>query len=334
MILDTQGDLFGTTRQGGTGHGTAFELVRTGKSWTFKRLYAFCAQPDCKDGDDVGGSGLAYMGQRDGAAYDGTSPLYGTTYQGGKYNSGTAFSLTPPAPGKKHWKQNVLYDFCKEASPCFKTGTYPSAGVVVDSPGNLYGTTVSGGDNGSGTIFQLADNGKKWKHTVLYSFCAQTRCGDGATPENLVEDDSGALYGAAGGGAGQTACGGGGCGALFKLVPNGKNSTYTLLHAFCTSSGCADGFDPSGIQRLANGDIVGVTSLGGSYAVLPQTGAGVLYRLSGSTYSVLHDFCTASGCPDGYFAQGGPVVDASGDVLGTTSQGGAGHEGTIFELTP
>ena len=333
VILDADGDIFGTTRQGGNGHGTAFELVRKDGGWKFKLLYTFCRMADCADGTDVMSAGLSYAGQRSGASYDGISPLFGTTYQGGKYNNGTVFSLTPPALGKKKWKQKVIFDFCKEGNSCSISGSSPGAGVVVDSAQNLYGTTVSGGA-GAGTVFQLANAGRRWKQTVLYRFCSLAQCADGGLPDSLVESGTGTLYGATSSGANQTACGGSGCGTLFKLVPNGFNSVFTVLHAFCTASNCSDGFEPTGaIQLLSNGDIVGATAYGGNFTN-EQFGAGVVYRLSGSTLTQLHAFCASPGCPDGLNPMGGPVVDAFGDVLGTTEQGTANLEGAIYEIKP
>jgi len=333
VILDTSGNLYGTTRMGGVGNGTIFRLSPKGHNWSLKVLHDFCVQPGCTDGSDVMSSGLAYLGQHSAALYDGTSPLFGTTYSGGAFVNGTVFSLTPPAPGKKKWRFAVIHDFCAEGGNCNTTGSFPTAGVVVDSLQNLYGTTLRGGEGSSGTVFQLARGGKKWKETVLHSFCTQSGCPDGALPGSLAESGAGDLYGAASGGAGQSACGGGGCGTIFKLTPAGKQSKFTLLHAFCTFASCGDGFEPSGrVALLANGDIVGVTSLGGDYSH-SQSGGGVLYRVNGSGLTVLHAFCAMTNCADGNWPIGGPAVDSQGDIFGTTSQG-ANAEGTVFEYKP
>jgi uncharacterized repeat protein (TIGR03803 family) len=171
---------------------------------TYKELYEF-----------KGGSDGAYPFA--GLVMDSARNAYGTTNVGGAYNAGTVFKLAP------NGSKTVLYSFKGGTGD----GGYPSAGLVRDSAGNLYGTTASGRGSGCnglgcGTVFKLALDGSE---TVLYSF---TGGSDGANPNaGLIRDASGNLYGTATyGGAG---CGSYGCGVVFKLARSG---TESVLNAF------------------------------------------------------------------------------------------------------
>ena len=139
---------------------------------------------------------------------DRSGGLYGTTDQGGTNTCyagcGTVFKLEKTASGS--WKETVLYDFKSGA-----TGFGPNAGVVMDSSGNVYGTTDYGGSgSGCGVIYKLAPSAKgQWKYTVLHTFNEI----DGCLPEgNLVFDKKGNLFGG-------TVGGGGGNGVIFELTP-------------------------------------------------------------------------------------------------------------------
>ena len=125
LIADNEGALYGTTTIGGGGAGTVFKLTPPAKgqtAWTETVLYRFT-------GSD-GGSPYA------GLIADDSSALYGTTIFGGISNSGVVFKLTPPAKGQTAWKETVLYNF-KGGSD----GSYPTAGLIADEQGALYGTT-------------------------------------------------------------------------------------------------------------------------------------------------------------------------------------------------
>jgi hypothetical protein len=153
-----------------------------------------------------------------GLTFDVAGNLYGTTYGGGAYGwcgggsgCGTVFQLTPSADDR--WKETVLHNFGKG-----KDGTEPQAGVILDTAGNLYGTTSGGGAQQScgydpcGTVFQLTPGGNAhWNEKVLHSFSGAP---DGNTPEgSLIFDGAGKLYGAAADGG---AYGGG---AVFQITP-------------------------------------------------------------------------------------------------------------------
>jgi|SRR5450755_1662252 uncharacterized repeat protein (TIGR03803 family) len=163
-VPDANGDLYGTTYYGGaSGYGTVFKVGPTGKETV---LHSF-----------TGGGDGAYPFA--GLVRDAQSNLYGTTYYGGSCNCGTVFKLD--ATGK----ETVLYRFT--GSP---DGSYSESGLLLDAPGNLYGTTPDGGASGYGTVFKVDPTGKE---TVVYSF---TGGGDGGNPTAaLARDPQGNLYG-------------------------------------------------------------------------------------------------------------------------------------------
>jgi len=197
VVIDAQGNLYGTTTIGGTfGMGTVFKITPAGSKTT---LYSF-----------VGGSDGAYP--QAGLTLDANGNIYGTTSGGGTPNMGTVFEVTQAGIEK------VLYSF---SGP---DGNYPYAGVTLDKQGNVYGTTYAGGnfgcpvggvDLGCGTVFKITTAGVE---SVLYSF---TSVPDGSHPvAPLVLDKKGAIYGTTyfGGGDEQN-CGSPGCGTVFKVVP-------------------------------------------------------------------------------------------------------------------
>jgi uncharacterized repeat protein (TIGR03803 family) len=151
LLLDSQGNLYGTTENGGsgsgcgdTGCGTVFKVSPKGNgSWSEAVLYNFCSLKECADGQEPHGAGLLR---------DSSGNLYGTTYFGGAYQCGVVFKLDSSGA------ETVLHSFS-----CGSDGAFPSAGLVMDSSGNLYGTTELGGDrncavengNGCGVVFKL-----------------------------------------------------------------------------------------------------------------------------------------------------------------------------------
>ncbi len=280
---------------------------------------------------------------------DAAGNLYGTTSSGGTYGAGTVFMLTPNA-AKTTWTETVLYSFCAQ-SACTDGGT-PYAGLIMDVAGNLYGTTSSGGayvdvatgaGAGGGTVFELTPNAAKtkWTETVLYSFCAQSACTDGQLPvAGLIIDAMGNLYGTTqGGGNGEYI----GTGTVFMLTPNAAKTTWTetVLYVF---TGASDGEGPhaSVIMDVA-GNLYGTTEAGGN-------GGGTVFELTPNaakttwTETTLYSFvhCAQSSCPDGDTPYAGLIMDASGNLYGTTFKGGANvavfafgsTAGTVFELTP
>lgn len=325
LIVDSAGNLYGTTKFGGAQNGgTAFELLRSGGKKHFRLLHSFCAQgAACADGSLPVYDGLTYQGAATGLPYDGTSPLYGTTLYGGQNNagySGTVYELRPGS-GRK-WKEQVIYQFCAEANCA--DGMEPQNGLAMDGSGNLYGVTYGGGGgNGDGTVFELSRRKGAWSETVLYDFCSQANCADGANPESApVLDASGTLVGAA------TSGGANGWGVLYSIVPDGGGSRYSVLYNFCSQANCVDGTNPMGRLALdSSGDIFGAALSGGS------ADFGTLWELSGGTFTLLHTFCSGN-CADGKWPVGGVSLDQSQDVFGTASEGGAYGDGVVFRLSP
>ena len=206
-------------------------------------------------------------------------------------------------------------------------GAYVVAGLVQATNGDLYGTTGSGGTNGSGTVFKITPNGTL---TTLYSFCSQSNCTDGAGPNQLIQATNGDFYGTASSG------GANGSGTIFKITPS---ATLTTLYSFCSQIGCADGQDPLwGLVQAPNGDFYGTTSNGGfSCAGPPGHGCGTIFKITpGGTLTTLFAFplCSQSGCPDGFYPAA-LVRATNGNFYGTTSNGGLPTSaGTVFKITP
>jgi uncharacterized repeat protein (TIGR03803 family) len=313
LIFDRKGNLYGTTEYGGANNdGVVFKLTPRGK---YTVLHSFCARDNCKDG----------MSPQVGLVLDQQENLYGTTQYGGSYGGGVVFKVTPQG------KETVLYSFCAQGPPC-TDGANPLARLVFDQQGSLYGTTYRGGDQpgcggyGCGVVFKLTLEGKE---TVLYSFCTQANCADGAQPSaGLVSDRKGNLYGTtSGGGAYQS-------GVVFKLTPKRKE---TVLYGFCAQSNCADGALPLAGPVFDNrGNLYGTTPYGGA------SGAGVVFKLTPKgKETVLYSFC-AQGCTDGYRPFAGVVFDQKGNLYGTTQYGGFSNYptdcykgcGVVFKLTP
>ena len=300
MVQDSNGSLHGTTQTGGKNNsGTAFELSLSSGKWTESVLHSFGGTND--------GSGPS----SDLILAPSTNTLFGTTPSGGAHGAGAVFSLTETGGV---WKENVLYSF-KGADD----GTEPLAGLLSDSSGALYGTTVIGGSSGVGTIFKLIQSGSGWKKNKLFSFNAS----DGAEPDGvLVADSSGALYGT-------TYSGGAyGYGNVFILALSGGAWHESVLWNF--EGGTQDGAAPeAGLYMDSAGVLYGTTGQGGT------NGYGTVFEVSQSggkwVESVLHNFGSSN---DGRAPVGALIEDASGNLYGTTAYGGTSGDGTVFELTP
>src|SRR5262249_25526479 len=213
--------------------------------WTAKVLYQFCPGngTSCPDGQ-LPATALTYQGQANGAPYDGVSPLYGTTEIGGSQKGGVVFKLTPDGEGG--WQESVVYNFCIQSSCA--DGALPAGDPIMDSDGNLFGTTTSGGPGQSGTVYELsgAARGRDVTETVLYGFCAHTPCVDGQQPYGGVTmDGQGNLYGTTLVGGARSE------GVVYKVVPNGTASQFAVLHSFCSVGNfCRDGIQPNGDLAL------------------------------------------------------------------------------------
>ena len=195
--------------------------------------------------------------------------LYGTLTQGGSANSGAVFELTPPTKANRPWTKKLLHSF--KGGP--KDGADPQGGLIADSLGNLYGTTVEGG-SGFGTVYELIkpEPGKTaWEEKVLYVFKSGL---DGSIPEGtLLLDAAGNLYGTTseGGGGGDTTCVVGGtpvyCGTVFRLSPPAPGKTkWTEVILYSFVGGANDAAVPrAGLIVNSNGTLFGTTQYGGSF---------------------------------------------------------------------
>lgn len=317
LIRDTAGNLYGTTFRGGASAnnaGTVFKVDNTGHETV---LYSFCSAANCKDG----------AGPQADLIQDAAGNLFGTT-QGGGNGGGTVFKID----GAGH--ESVLHSFCAAAN-C-TDGLLPFAGVTGDSAGNLYGTTIQGGANnrfnaftvGGGAVFKIDSAGQE---SVVYSFCAAPNCTDGEHPVGrLIQDSAGSLYGAtANGGANTSANNKFGGGTVFKIDSAGHE---TVLYSFCSLANCADGFLPlAGVTRDSAGNLYGTTEVGGT----GSGSSGVVFKIDNMGHeTVLYSFCSLASCADGAFPLAGVIQDATGNLYGTTTGGGANGGGTVFKLVP
>ena len=303
LISDSSGNLYGTTSGGGTsGNGTVFELVNSSGNYTEKVLYSFSGGSD-------GGNPVA------GLIADSSGNLYGTTIADGASGNGTVFELVNSSG---NYTEKVLYSFSGGSD-----GGNPPAGLIFDSSGNLYGMTQHGGAAGNGTVFELVNSSGNYTEKVLYSFAGGS---DGSLPfAGLIFDSSGNLYGT-------TVFGGAsGTGTVFELVNSSGNYTEKVLYSF---AGGSDGANPvAGLIADAPGNLYGTTLFGGA------AGNGTVFELVNSsgnyTEKVLHSFSGSSfsGGSDGGQPQDGLIADASGNLYGTTSVGGAGFVGTVFKIS-
>ena len=268
-----------------------------------------------------------------GLVFDPAGNLYGMTGQGGVYSYGTVFELTPNSGGG--WTELVLHSFNPNNT---KDGASPLGGLVIDASGNLYGTTeLSTGSNGGGTVFEMvAQAGGGWKEKILHTFTASSA--GGQYPEStLILDAVGNLYGTTSYGGAGTGCGTLGCGTVFELLHSaGGTWTERVLHTF-TNDG-TDGYTPfGGLAFDSAGNLYGTTSSGGNVTTCGSgVGCGTVFELtptkSGWTEKILHNF-TNNGT-DGYAPPNGVVVDAHGNIYGTTQSGGLHGNGIAFELKP
>jgi len=177
---------------------------------------------------------------------DASGNLFGTTFGG---NPGTVFELQP---GAKKWTHTVLHTFCS-AQNC-SDGNGPDSPLIFDAAGNLFGTTLEGGDFGSGALFKLTPNGEQSKFKVLHSFGG---FGDGIYPSaGLAMDANGNLFGVTTQGGGEQ-----NAGIAFEFT---KAGAYNVLYTFCALQNCADGSEPPSTMVMdAAGHLFGTTDRGG-----------------------------------------------------------------------
>lgn len=247
LVWDQQGNAYGITKGGGSfGFGTVFELTKSGNNWSQSPIYSF-------SGGNDGWSPL------NGVFLDNHGNLFGTTYLGGSAGEGVIFELTfVPGVG---WKQIVIHTVGGGSE-----GESPVAGVIGDSSGNLYGSTLGGGSGGGGTIFELSPSGNTWTYKVLYSFS-----GAGGPVHNLNMDAAGNLYGAT------VSDGAYGKGNVFKLTHTPNGWVYTSLYDF---TGGSDGSNPlTDVAIDSDGTLYGTANIGGDTSCNPPNGCGVVWMI-------------------------------------------------------
>jgi uncharacterized repeat protein (TIGR03803 family) len=239
LVFDRSGNIYGVTQFGGNSGcnnnnsscGTVFELVKSGGVYSLAFIHLFSGP----DG--------AVPGAYSGVTLDSAGNLYGTTSLGGPTrNYGTVWQLVNSGPG---WTETLLYSFSHDNDD---QGRYPNAGVILDSAGNLYGTTTIGGPHTGGTVFDLSGTGNL---SVLFGF-----------PQNSAGTFSKLTWGPDGGLYGTTPSGGQfGRGAVFKLTNMNGTWVYTALHDF---TGGSDGGSPFGsVVFDAQGNLYGAAQGGG-----------------------------------------------------------------------
>jgi uncharacterized repeat protein (TIGR03803 family) len=349
LVQGTDGSFYGTTNVAGyNGGGTVFKITPDGNLST---LYNFCARANCADGSWPGAGlilatdGIFYGTTHDGGAYgfgtvfkitsgdtlttlhsfnfgDGFAPIaglvqasgrefYGTTIFGGRYGgsdgAGTVFKITPAG------ELTTLYDFCGlHGCP---DGEYPRAALAQATNGSFFGTTIEGGANGGGTVFNVKAGGKL---TTLYSFCGQSNCYGGYSPNGLIHARDGNFYSTTQvGGANND-------GTVFKITPAGR---LTTLYSFCSEKNCADGWSANGLVQGTDGSFYGTTYYGGA------NNYGSVFKITpGGTLTTLYSFCSQNNCTDGYGPVASLVQGTDGILYGTTYAGGTQGQGTIFSL--
>jgi uncharacterized repeat protein (TIGR03803 family) len=288
MVQASDGNFYGVTPQGGelccgeTGMGTIFKLTTSG---TLTTIYDFCGIANCTAGQ----SPTSIMQASDGN-------LYGVVADAGYNGIGTFYQITTSGVFTE------LYDFDGSI------GSDPSVPLVEGNDGKLYGTAPHGG-LGYGTVFKFTLSGT---HTLVYNFCSQANCTDGAYPTaGLVKGSDGNFYGTTSQGGAYDG------GTIFKLTPSG---TLTTLHSFVR----ADGINVvAPLVQGRDGKFYGTASADGAHQ------DGTIFQITTSgTYTVLYSFAGS----DGSTPNGGVLQGANGNFYGTTYQGGTHSDGTVFEI--
>jgi uncharacterized repeat protein (TIGR03803 family) len=278
VALDSAGNIYGTTGRGGTAsQGTVYKIDASGNETV---LYSF-------------NLGFGYQALPGSVAVDPAGNLYGITLYPG---SGTAYKLD------KSGHMQVLHTFTGGTAGS-TDGATPNA-IAVDSHGNLYGTTQSGGTANKGTVFKIDRAGNE---AILHSFTGGKR---GIQPRgSIMLGPGGEVYGAAS--------------VLYKVDASGHE---TVLYAF---SSCAVACDPNGLARDSAGNFYGTTFFGGA------SNTGTVYKVDPSgNLTVLYSFPAAIGAEGNAPQPSSVILDSAGNVCGTTRYGGSANMGTVFQLSP
>ncbi len=306
LIFDSAGNLYGTVARGTFhGNGGVFELIPDGKgNWTEKVLYSFHG----KDG--------SYPASR--LVFDQAGNLYGTTEAGGDEGCGsgcgTVFELSPTGAGK--WTETILHIFSFDR---WSEGIRPNS-VILGADGDLYGTTVTGGDlNGDGLVFKLAPGQRgEWTETVLYTFAGYP---DGANPlAGLIFDSLGNLYGITNSGGNDEGCESG-CGTVFQMTP-GTDAQWTEKIIY-DSDWAGGAFLSAPLTADSDGNLYSTAPAGGDY------GYGVVFELESGSWAETLLYSFPKGGPMGY-----PCAAVTFDKAGNlySASFGGHNRGAVFEL--
>jgi len=309
LTMDAEGNFYGTTRVGGKyGYGTVFKLAHKGSAWILTPLYTF-----------AGGADGAQPKNR--VIFGPDRSLYGTTDRGGggpcDSGCGTVFKLTPPATACKSavcsWTKTLIYQFMGGSD-----GANPAHNdIIFDQAGNIYGTTLFGGPGNLGTVYELMPVNGSWMESVIHSFSGTL---DGFNPETGVTlDGAGNLYGTTYYGGTYDA------GIVYQLTPSESGWTENILYEFGQDND--PGTNPaSGLIFDQSGNLYGATPTGGS------GGGGSVFELTPSngnwTFNVLYALGQGTG------PYGTMIMDAAGNLYGTTYTIGAYGYGSVFKLAP
>ena len=313
LTIGPDGALYGTTLAGGYfqgeycedgGCGVVFRLRPPATAppsaftpWNETVLYAF----DAEDGNEPVYPQLLF---------DQAGNIYGTTQFGGSNVGGNVFELIPSGGG---WTDTVLYDGFEGDSAA---GSQPYSGVVMDSAGNLYGTTSVGGARGDGVVYELSPTQNGWVETILHNF--DFGADGGLSYGGLVMDQAGNLYG------GTVAGGTGDCGVIYELSPSNGGWTFAPIYSL---PNCGGG-PYENLTIDASGNLYGTAYGDGA------NGGGMVFKLSQSngawTLTDLHDFSFRTE----YFPYGAVLIGPNGNLYGTASGGGAYGHGVVWEITP
>jgi uncharacterized repeat protein (TIGR03803 family) len=367
LIFDSSGNLYGTTATGGKDNvGVVFELSPTGSGWKETVLHSFAT--DGKDGtkpygslvfDKVGnlygtttegglhGGGIVfelspgstgkwtetiihqfYANGTDGAApystpvFDSAGNLYGSTDGGGKNYVGSVYELIPGAKGK--WTEKLLHSFADNG----KDGWLAVAPVILDSNGNIYGTTLLGGSGGNGIVYELTlGTSGKWTEKILHSFASNDEQG--------AESYGALAFNAVGDLVSTTDTGGkNNNGTVYELIPGSDGKwTEKVLHSFMTSRSTGE-YPLANIILDGSGNMYSTTQSGGNGA----QSNGTIFEMSpnskgGWSEKTLYQFCIAENCDDGSVPTSGVVFDKGGNMYGTTQGGGTGGGGVVYKFT-
>ncbi len=306
VMFGPEGHAYTTTNSGAgnSGDGTVLQftpplsICKTVKCfWAQKVIHQFIVYPD---GSQPCSADITF---------DPQGNLYGSTCYGGDGSkaAGMVYELQPSGNA---WTEDIVYQF--QGQP---DGETPGGGVIRDKNGNLFGTTVVGGQYDNGSVWELSNvPGVGWVETILYSF---QNNGDGERPwAGLVMDQAGNLYGAASGSGGLAS------GTIFELSPSGNTWTFNVIRSGVCSPVATLTLD-------AAGSLYGTTPCGGA----PEKGN--VFKLSksgnGWQYSSLYEF---TGGADGGDPLGSVAIDTDGTLYGTTNIGGSFGCGVVWMIKP